>query len=193
MRGMRLCAEAEICIVLSLKSHGRLGMGGGKTPPVFHLGVRSGYNRGADLKAVDLTDNSIAMDLDEEPLRKEHDQGVMVGSRHGTEVSAIACMSAASEPPTTLRILVERRPDTMYTPSEAEGIATEQRNSDHKMLQALGITMSAPMAESLIYSVQNVSNLAAMSSFSISFMLVPLARNPLQSELQVNGKNELLH
>ncbi|GJU88405.1 hypothetical protein Tco_1300828 [Tanacetum coccineum] len=124
----------------------------------------------------------------------------MVGSRRGTEVSAIACISAASEPPTTLRILESTTTwqhslwkSTMYTPSEAEGIATEQRNSDRKMLQALGITMSAPMAESLIYSVQNVSNLAAMSLFSISFMLVPLARNPLQSELQVKGKNELLH
>nr|GEX30553.1 sodium/calcium exchanger NCL2-like [Tanacetum cinerariifolium] len=81
------------------------------------------------------------------------------------------------------------RERTMYTPCEAESIATEQRSSDRKMLLALGIAMLAPMAESLNHSVQNVFDLAAMSSFFISFMLVLC----MQSELQVKGKNELLH
>ncbi|GJY64347.1 hypothetical protein Tco_0465807, partial [Tanacetum coccineum] len=76
---------------------------------------------------------------------------------------------------------------------KGQRIATEQRSSDRKMLLALGVAMLAPMTEFLIHSVQNVSNLAAMSLFLISLMLVPLARNPLQSELQVKGKNELLH
>ncbi|GKB50432.1 sodium/calcium exchanger NCL2-like protein [Tanacetum coccineum] len=45
------------------------------------------------------------------------------------------------------------------------------------LLLVLGIAMLALMAEPLIHSVQNVSNSAAMSSFFISFILVPLATN----------------
>ncbi|KAL8237909.1 hypothetical protein R6Q59_018990 [Mikania micrantha] len=45
------------------------------------------------------------------------------------------------------------------------------------MLLVLGITMLALLAEPLIHSVQNVSNSATISSFFISFILVPLATN----------------
>ncbi|KAI3769300.1 hypothetical protein L6452_00401 [Arctium lappa] len=45
------------------------------------------------------------------------------------------------------------------------------------MLVVLGIAVLALLAEPLIHSVQNVSNSATISSFFVSFVLVPLASN----------------
>ena len=45
------------------------------------------------------------------------------------------------------------------------------------MLVVVGIAVLALLAEPLIQSVQNVSNSAAISSFFVSFVLVPLASN----------------